>query len=200
MRPEKLKPSAKLEALLIPLRPVSAELAPLQVSFMCMPACQEQGGLSSLSSGEIKKPKCSQSARHSSPVQRSMTDLGSVDSRMCSLQPADDTSEWFAVQGARDALPRGRTPHALTLTYKLSLVEGGKITPRLPMMNGWGASILIMHQCVQLCGHPNLQPAAYHGAMAGLSGPLIHVVSSVAVRSGLVRRRTPQSPSGCVSA
>jgi hypothetical protein len=32
VRPEKLKPSAKLEALLIPLRPMSAELAPLQVS------------------------------------------------------------------------------------------------------------------------------------------------------------------------
>jgi hypothetical protein len=31
VRPEKLRPSAKLEALLIPLRPVSAELAPLQV-------------------------------------------------------------------------------------------------------------------------------------------------------------------------
>jgi Tripeptidyl peptidase II len=46
--------------------------------------------------------------------------------------------EYVALQGARDALPRGRTPHALTLTYKLSLVEGGKITPRLPMMNGWG--------------------------------------------------------------
>lgn len=44
--------------------------------------------------------------------------------------------EYYALQGARDALPRGRTPHALTLTYKLSLVEGGKITPRLPMMNG----------------------------------------------------------------
>lgn len=40
------------------------------------------------------------------------------------------------VQGPRDALPRGRTPHALMLTYKLSLQEGGKITPRLPMMNG----------------------------------------------------------------
>jgi hypothetical protein len=44
------------------------------------------------------------------------------------------------LQGARDALPRGRTPHALTLTYKLSLIEGGKITPRLPMMNGWEAT------------------------------------------------------------
>jgi hypothetical protein len=32
VRPEKLKPGAKLEALLIPLRPVSAELAPLQVT------------------------------------------------------------------------------------------------------------------------------------------------------------------------
>lgn len=31
VRPEKVSPSAKLEALLIPLRPTSAELAPLQV-------------------------------------------------------------------------------------------------------------------------------------------------------------------------
>lgn len=31
VRPEKLAPSAKLEALLIPLRPSSAELAPLEV-------------------------------------------------------------------------------------------------------------------------------------------------------------------------
>ncbi len=71
IRPEKLAPQAKLESLLIPLRPVSSELAPLE--------------------------------------------------------------------GPRDALPRGRTPHGLTLTYKLSLIEGGKITPRLPMMNGCAA-------------------------------------------------------------
>ena len=32
VRPEQLKLGAKLEALLIPLRPVSAELAPLQVT------------------------------------------------------------------------------------------------------------------------------------------------------------------------
>lgn len=68
LRAERLQPTAKLEALLIPLRPVSATVAPLQ--------------------------------------------------------------------GARDAMPRGRTPHGLVLTYKLKLEEHGKITPRLPMLNG----------------------------------------------------------------
>jgi hypothetical protein len=85
--------------------------------------------------------------------------------------------ECFAVQGARDALPRGRTPHALTLTYKLSLVEGGKITPRLPMMNGWEAFSIIL----QLCGHQIVKPAAYHGAIGkSARGPHI-VASSMAV-------------------
>lgn len=46
----------------------------------------------------------------------------------------------ISLQGTRDALPRGRTPHALTLTYKLNLQEGGKIIPRLPMMNGCASS------------------------------------------------------------
>ncbi len=72
-RPERLQPSAKLEALLVPLRPASAEVAPLE--------------------------------------------------------------------GARDQLPRGRTPHGLTLTYTLKLEEGGKITPRLPMLNGCAPAV-----------------------------------------------------------
>ena len=72
-RPERLQPSAKLEALLIPLRPASAEVAPLE--------------------------------------------------------------------GPRDQLPRGRTPHGLTLTYNLKLEEGGKITPRLPMLNGCASAV-----------------------------------------------------------
>lgn len=68
-RSEYVKPSAKLEALIIPLRPISSKLAPLE--------------------------------------------------------------------GPRDQLPRSHTPHGLTLTYKLKLEEAGKITPRLPMLNGY---------------------------------------------------------------
>jgi len=68
-RSEYVKPSAKLEALIIPLRPISSKLAPLE--------------------------------------------------------------------GPRDQLPRGHTPHGLTLTYKLKLEEAGKIIPRLPMLNGY---------------------------------------------------------------
>ena len=37
--------------------------------------------------------------------------------------------------GPRDALPQGRTAHALVLTYKFSLMEDGKVTPMLPMLN-----------------------------------------------------------------
>ena len=37
--------------------------------------------------------------------------------------------------GPRDALPDGRTAHAMVLTYKFSLAEDGKVTPTLPMLN-----------------------------------------------------------------
>ena len=35
----------------------------------------------------------------------------------------------------RDALPNQRTIHSLLLTYKLSVVEAGKHTVRLPLLN-----------------------------------------------------------------
>ncbi len=60
-----------------------------------------------------------------------------LESLLIPLRPV--SSELAPLEGPRDALPRGRTPHGLTLTYKLSLIEGGKITPRLPMMNGCAA-------------------------------------------------------------
>ena len=35
----------------------------------------------------------------------------------------------------RDALPRGRVMHRMLLTYKLSLAEGGSITPKVPPLD-----------------------------------------------------------------
>ena len=35
----------------------------------------------------------------------------------------------------RDVLPENRTIHQMVLTYKLSLTEGGKVTPRVPLLN-----------------------------------------------------------------
>eukprot|EP00887_Chlorella_sp_A99_P002396 scaffold10.g2396.t1 len=67
LRRERVKPSAKLDVLCIPLRPTASELAPLP--------------------------------------------------------------------GPRDALPGGRTPHRLVLTYSLKLEEAGKVTPRLQQLN-----------------------------------------------------------------
>ena len=37
--------------------------------------------------------------------------------------------------GKRDALPNQRTIHSLLLTYKLTVVEAGKHTIRLPLLN-----------------------------------------------------------------
>ena len=37
--------------------------------------------------------------------------------------------------GKRDALPNGRTIHTLLLTYKLTVVEAGKHTVTLPLLN-----------------------------------------------------------------
>ena len=102
--------------------------------------------------------------------------------------------ECFALQGARDALPRGRTPHALTLTYKLSLVEDGKITPRLPMMNGWEAFSIIL----QLCGHQIFEASSIswcHGRSARAPHKCRQQHGGL-----IVKHRTLQSPSGCVSA
>lgn len=49
------------------------------------------------------------------------------------LRPSE--SELAPLLGPRDTLPEGRVTHRLILTYKLSLAEGGKVTPTLPMLN-----------------------------------------------------------------
>ena len=49
------------------------------------------------------------------------------------LRPTD--SSLAPLKAPRDVLPKGRTIHRLVLTYKLSLSEGGKVTPRVPLLN-----------------------------------------------------------------
>ena len=44
-------------------------------------------------------------------------------------------AELAPLASPRDTLPEGRTIHRLTLTYKLTLAEGGKVTPTLPSLN-----------------------------------------------------------------
>lgn len=44
-------------------------------------------------------------------------------------------SSLVPLNSLRDTLPDSRVIHKLTLTYKLKLQEGGKITPRIPMFN-----------------------------------------------------------------
>lgn len=83
LRREKIKPTAKLDAVRIPLRPTDAELSPL-----------------------------------SAP---------------------------------RDVLPGGRTIHRLVLTYKFSLTEGGKVTPRVPLLNKFVYDGEIEAQMVFVC-------------------------------------------------
>lgn len=52
----------------------------------------------------------------------------------------------------------GRVTHRLLLTYKLSLAEGGKCTPTLPMLNRWVACRLPPRPPLLACMH-------------GISGP-----------------------------
>eukprot|EP00892_Ulva_mutabilis_P003276 jgi/Ulvmu1/131/UM001_0135.1 len=63
--------------------------------------------------------------------------LRPTESKLVALQPdapaaAADGGEAPPATPNRDALPRGRVMHRLLLTYKLSLAEGGTITPVLP--------------------------------------------------------------------
>lgn len=56
--------------------------------------------------------------------------LRPTDSKLTALQPA--AAEGAAATPDRERLPRGRVMHRLLLTYKLTLAEGGAITPVLP--------------------------------------------------------------------
>ena len=49
------------------------------------------------------------------------------------LRPSE--AELAPLCAPRDTLPQGRVTHRLLLTYKLTLAEGGKVTPTLPLLN-----------------------------------------------------------------
>ncbi len=58
-----------------------------------------------------------------------------LDTLRIPLRPTD--AELAPLPFPRDTLPEGRVTHRLILTYKLSMAEAGKVTPTLPMLNGW---------------------------------------------------------------
>lgn len=60
--------------------------------------------------------------------------VATLDVVQISLRPQTDP-ELIPLTEPRDVLPGGRTIHRLLLAYKLSLQEGGKITPRVPLLN-----------------------------------------------------------------
>ncbi len=65
--------------------------------------------------------------------QEKLTPAAKLDRLRIAVRPAE--AALSPLPGPRDALPDGRTAHALVLTYKFSLLEDGKVTPVLPMLN-----------------------------------------------------------------
>ena len=59
-----------------------------------------------------------------------------LDTLRIPLRPTE--AELAPLPFPRDTLPEGRVTHRLILTYKLTMTEAGKVTPTLPMLNGWG--------------------------------------------------------------
>ncbi|KAG7670442.1 hypothetical protein Ndes2437A_g04966 [Nannochloris sp. 'desiccata'] len=57
-----------------------------------------------------------------------------LDTVRIPLRPVD-AGVLAPLRAPRDLLPGGRTIHSLLLSYKLSLPEGGKVTPRVPLLN-----------------------------------------------------------------
>ena len=62
-----------------------------------------------------------------------LTPAAKLDRVRIAVRPSE--AALSPLPGPRDALPDGRTAHALVLTYKFSLVEDGKVTPLLPILN-----------------------------------------------------------------
>lgn len=56
-----------------------------------------------------------------------------LNNLIISLRPTDHVIK--PLTDPRDALPRGRVMHRMLLTYKLSLAEGGSITPKVPPLD-----------------------------------------------------------------
>ncbi len=63
-----------------------------------------------------------------------------LDTLRIPLRPTE--AELAPLAAPRDTLPEGRVTHRLLLTYKLSLAEGGKFTPTLPLLNRWGRGLV----------------------------------------------------------
>lgn len=61
--------------------------------------------------------------------------LRPTESKLTAMQPAAAAAAGAAAGPQRDLLLRGRVMHRLVLTYKLTLAEGGTITPVLPPLN-----------------------------------------------------------------
>jgi len=57
-----------------------------------------------------------------------------LDTVRIPLRPTD-AGVLAPLRAPRDLLPVGRTIHSLLLSYKLSLPEGGKVTPKVPLLN-----------------------------------------------------------------
>ena len=57
-----------------------------------------------------------------------------LDTVRIPLRPTD-AGVLAPLRAPRDLLPGGRTIHSLLLSYKLSLPEGGKVTPKVPLFN-----------------------------------------------------------------
>ena len=87
------------------------------------------------------------------------------------LRPSESLMAPLA--GRRDALPNQRTIHSLLLTYKLTVVEAGKHTVRLPLLNKyarvpWDPSI-VCGKCAWQCCWALQASYAHEMSMRGLS-------------------------------
>ena len=78
------------------------------------------------------------------------------------LRPSE--SVMAPLLGKRDALPNQRTIHSLLLTYKLTVVEAGKHTIRLPLLNKY----------VRMPWVPVFSGTSLHGNATEFWRPSIH--------------------------
>jgi hypothetical protein len=88
-----------------------------------------------------------------------------LDTLHIPLRPAE--AELAPLGTPRDTLWEGRVIHRLLLTYKLSLTEGGQVTPTLPMLNrcGWlGVTCMwFVHEGWGTCGQAGRQAGRQAG-------------------------------------
>lgn len=80
-------------------------------------------------------PPCFQESSHLIPFsdRPTHTSQASLTTLCIPLRPT--AAELAPLSAPRDALPRSRLTHQLTLTYSLTLAEGGTVTPRFPRLN-----------------------------------------------------------------